>query len=159
MLKKFVFVAVSMVLTAQSVMANDDLAAMVANLDGAKDKSSQVENADLLGQDDVDALMGEKKQDGQDAVAACFRRSGYGGGHGSYSNYNSYSNYGCYNNYSYCAPSYSYNCYSPSYCYTPTTYSCYTPSTYSCYTPVSYCAPVSYNSCYSPCYTSYWGCW
>jgi len=147
MLKKFVFVAISMVMSAQSAMANDDLASMVANLDGAKDKSAQVEDADLLGQDDVDALMGEKKQDGQDAIAACFRRGGYGGGFGSYGGHG---NHNCFNNYSYCAPSFSYNCYSPSFCYTPN---------YSCYAPVNYCTPVSYISCYSPCYTSYWGCW
>lgn len=151
MFKKFVFVAVAMLMAANSVMANDDIASMLANLDGAKDKSVQVEDADLLGQKDVDALLGDDKNDGEEAVAACFRN--YGHSHGSYNNCHSnwYSGYNNYNynynhsSYSYCTPnSYNYNYCAPSYCYTPTTYTCYTPVTYTCYTP---------------CYTSYWGCW
>ena len=139
MFKKFVFVAVSMLMAANSVMANDDITSMLANLDGAKDKSAQVEDADVLGQKDVDALLGEDKNDSEEAVAACFRRFSHGGGYGSYNNHSCYNSYNSYNSYSYCSPyTYNYN-----YCYTPT---------YTCYTPVTY-------SCYTPCYTSYWGCW
>ncbi len=141
MFKKFVFVAVAMVMAANSVMANDDIASMLANLDGAKDKSAQIADADLLGQKDVDALLGEDKEDGEEAVAACFRRYGHSG-HGSYGNYGNYGCYGGYHNNWY-TTSYSYNYCAPTYCYTPVTY---------CYTPVTY-------SCYTPCYTSYWGCW
>ena len=141
MFKKFVFVAVSMFMAANSVMANDDVASMLAKLDGAKDNSAQVKEADLLGQKDVDALLGEDDKDSEEAVAACYRRVSHGGGYGSYSNYGNYNFNSCY---SYCTPytSYSYNYCAPTYCYTPT-YTCYTPT----YT------------CYSPCYTSYWGCW
>ena len=141
MFKKFVFAAVMSFMAVNSVMANDDVASMLAKLEGAKDNSAKVEKTDLLGQKDVDALLGEDDKDSEEAVAACYRRMSHGGCWGSYSgyNYNSYSS--CY---SYCTPytSYSYNYCAPTYCYTPTTY-CYTPS----YT------------CYSPCYTSYWGCW
>lgn len=153
MFKKFVFVAVAMFMAANSVMANDDIAAMLANINGAKDHSAQVKEADLLGQKDVDALLGEDDKDSEEAVAACYRRVSHGGNYGSYSNYNNfnYGNYNCnsYSSYnscnSYCTPytSCSYSYCAPTYCYTPTTYTCYTP-TY---------------SCYSPCYTSYWGCW
>jgi hypothetical protein len=142
MFKKFVFVAVSMLMAANSVMANDDIASMLANLDGAKDKSAQVADADQLGQKDVDALLGEDKEDSEEAVAACFRRYGNSGHHGSYGNYGNYGCYGGYHNNWY-TTSYSYSYCAPTYCYTPVTY---------CYTPVTY-------SCYTPCYTSYWGCW
>ena len=154
MFKKFVFVAVSMFMAANSVMANDDIASMLANIDGAKDNSAQVKEADLLGQKDVDALLGEDDKDSEEAVAACYRRVSHGGGYGSYNNYN----YGSYNNCSYNNYGYNYNsCYSYSTPYTSCSYNycaptyCYTPTTYTCYTPTY--------SCYSPCYTSYWGCW
>jgi len=141
MFKKFVLAAVPAMMIANSLMANDDLLSMVANLDGAKDKQAEVATDDTLGQKDVDALLGEEKSNGDDAVAACFRNSGHGHRYGSYGSYGSYGNYGCYGNYnSYCYPSYStsYSCWSPSYCYTPT---------------YQYTVPVSY-SCYSPCYSS-----
>lgn len=141
MFKKFMFVAFSMLMAANSVKAGDDISAMLANLDGAKGNAAKVEDADLLGQKDVDALLGEEKKDGEEAVAACYRRMSHGGCYGSYSGYSSYNS--CY---SYCSPyTYSYNYCAPS-------YTCYTPVTYTCYTPVTY-------SCYTPCYTSYWGCW
>ena len=156
MFKKFVLAAVPALMIANSLMANDDLLSMVANLDGAKDKQAEVATDDSLGQKDVDALLGEEKSNAEDAVAACFRNSGHGHHYGSYGNYssygsyNSYGNYGCYGNYnSYCYPSYS-----TSYCYPSysTSYSCWSPSY--CYTPTyQYTAPVSY-SCYSPSYTS-----
>ncbi len=148
MFKKFALVAVSVFMAANSVLAGDDIASMLANLDRAKDKSVEVADVDLLGQKDVDALLGEDKKDGDEAVAACFRRHGGYGGHGSYGSYGCYRGY---SNYAYCSP---YTSYSYNYC-APTTY-CYTPS-------YTYCAPVSYTSCYttcySPCYTNYWGCW
>ncbi len=151
MFKKFLSAVVPMMLVATSAFAGDDLLATIANLEGA-DNAAQVEDAETLGQADVDALLGDDDDaSGEEAVAACYRRgfgNSYGsyggyGGYNSYSNYNSYCGYSNYNSYggysSYCSPSYSYN-----YCYTPVTY--------------SYCAPVTY-SCYSPCYNSYWGCW
>lgn len=146
MFKKFALAAFSALMFASNLPAADDLASIIANIDGAKDKAADVAVEDTLGQSDVDALLGDKKSDEKDAVAACYRRFGGGYGH----SYGSYGGYGCYNNYSsystsYCYPSYSsYSCWTPSYCYTPT---------YSCVTP------VSYTTCYSPCYTSYWGCW
>ena len=154
MFKKFLSAVVPMMLVATSAFAGDDLLATIANLEGA-DNAAQVEDAETLGQADVDALLGDDDDaSGEEAVAACFRR-GYGhsyGSYGGYSSYNNCNNYGSYNSYgsyggysSYCSPSYSYNyCYPVQQCYTPVTY--------------SYCAPVSY-SCYSPCYNSYWGCW
>ncbi len=146
MFKKFMFAVAPMVLVASSVLAGDDMLSTIANLDGANDPAA-VEDADTLGQADVDALLGDDDdKNGEEAVAACFRR-GYGhsyGSSGGYNSYNSYNNCGYSSFSSYCSPSYSYN-----YCY----------PVRQCYTPVySYCAPVSY-SCYSPCYTSYWGCW
>ncbi len=150
MFKKFLSAVVPMMLVATSAFAGDDLLATIASLEGA-DNAAQVDDAETLGQADVDALLGDDDDaSGEEAVAACFRR-GFGnsyGSYGGYSGYNSYCgysgyNYNNYNSYggysSYCSPSYSYN-----YCYTPVTY--------------SYCAPVTY-SCYSPCYNSYWGCW
>lgn len=130
MFKKMLFAVVPMLMVASSVMADDDLLTAIASLDADKVAVAAVDDADKLGQADVDALLGDDDADGEEAVAACFRRFGHGCGYGSYS-YRSY-----------------YNCYSPCYSYG---YSCYTPVTYSYYTPVTY-------SCYTPCYTSYWGC-
>ncbi len=143
MFKKFMFAVAPMVLVASSVLAGDDMLSTIANLDGANDTAA-VEDADALGQADVDALLGDDDdKNGEEAVAACFRR-GHGHSYGSYGGYSNYNSYGYSSYSSYCSPSYSYN-----YCY----------PVQQCYTPVySYCAPVSY-SCYSPCYTSYWGCW
>jgi len=149
MFKKFMIAVAPMVLVASSVFAGDDMLSTIANLDGANDAAA-AKDADTLGQADVDALLGEDKDEsGEEAVAACFRRgSGHSyGSYGGYSNYNSYNNYSSYGYRSYCSPSYTYTynyCYPVQQCYTPVSY--------------SYCAPVSY-SCYSPCYTSYWGCW
>ncbi len=134
MLKKILFAVVPMMMVATSVMANDDLLSAVANLDSAADVS-QLDDADVLGQADVDALLGEDEEDGEEAIAACFRRIGFGG-------YGSYGGYSYGGHRSFYSPCYSYG-YS-SFCYTPVTY--------------TYCAPITY-SCYSPCYTSYWGCY
>jgi len=145
MFKKFLIAAVPMILVATSAFAGDDLLSTIANFEGADD-AAQVEDADTLGQADVDALLGEDDdENGEEAVAACFRR-GFGHNYGSYGGYSNFNNNCGYR--SYCAPSFSYSSFN--YCY----------PVQQCYTPVSYsfCAPVSY-SCYSPCYNSYWGCW
>jgi hypothetical protein len=133
MLKKFLFAVAPMMLLASSVMADDSLLSKVANMDlsGANNASAAVEDIDQLGQADVDALLGDGEESGEEAIAACFRRIGYGYG------YRSYRHHGYR---SYCG---SYNYFRPyRHCYTPVTY--YRPAYYSCYTPV---------------YTSYWGCW
>ena len=150
MFKKFMFAVAPMVLVASSAFAGDDMLSTIANLDGANE-AAVVEDADTLGQADVDALLGDDDDEsGEEAVAACFRRGhGHGHGYGSYGGYGGYNSHSNFNSYgghsSYCLPSYSYNyCYPVQQCYTPVSY--------------SFCAPVSY-SCYSPCYTSYWGCW
>jgi hypothetical protein len=136
MLKKILFAVAPMMLIASSVMADDSLLLKVASmdLDGAGSASAQVADADELGQADVDALLGDDEQSGEEAIAACFRRIGYGYGYRSYG-YRSYGYRSCYRSYNY-FPSYNY-------CYRPVTY--------------SYCAPV-YSS-YVPVYSSYWGCW
>jgi hypothetical protein len=128
-------------LVASSVMADDSLLLKVASmdLDGASDATAEVAAADELGQADVDALLGNDENSGEEAIAACFRRIGYGYGYRSYG-YRSYGYRSCYRSYSY-YPTYNY-------CYRPVTYS---------YCAPSYCAPVY--SCYTPVYSSYWGCW
>jgi hypothetical protein len=133
MLKKFIFAVAPMMLVASSVMADDSLLSRVASmdLDGAMSAPTAVEDADELGQADVDALLGDEDDSGEEAIAACFRRIGYGYGH---RGYRSYGHYG-YRSF----------------------YNCYRPYRH-CYTPVySYCRQV-YHS-YAPVYNSYWGCW
>ncbi|WP_044251329.1 hypothetical protein [Rhodopirellula sp. SWK7] len=131
-LPMFLFAGLMMSMTAG---ANDDLLSRLASSE--LDTSAQVESgADIddadLGQADVDALLGEGEEatDSEEAIAACYRRFGRSYGYRSYG----YS-------------SYRYSSY-----YTPTyrTHYHYTPSYY--YTPVTY-------SYYTPVYTSYWGCW
>lgn len=137
MLKKILFAVVPMVLFAGTVSADDDLLAKLANMDDAKIAASVDADADVedgLGQADVDALLGDDDKD-EDAIAACFRRIGYGYGYSSYG----YSNYG-YGSYGYS----SYRCYTPTYTYY--------------HRPVyRYCSPVV--TYYTPVYTSYWGCY
>ncbi len=134
MLKRFLFAVAPMVLVASSVMADDSLLTAVAKMDLAdtQDKVAQADPSEDLGLADVESLLNDGEEaSSEDAIAACFRRIGFGG-------YRSYGyNHCSYNSwYSPCYSSYSY-----SYCQ-PVTYS-YTP----CYTY------------YTPCYTSYWGCW
>ena len=108
-----------MLLVAGSVMADDSLLSRVAtmDLDGANAAVADVE-ADNLGQADVDALLGDDEESSEDAIAACFRRIGWGYGYRS-----------CYRSY--------YNCYRPFYrTYHYPALHCYTPVTYSCYTPI-----------------------
>lgn len=136
MLKRMFFAVAPLMLVASSVMADDSLLLKVASmdLDGASDASAAVADADELGQADVDALLGDDEGSGEEAIAACFRRIGYGYGYRSYG----------YRSYGYRSFYRPYNCYRTySHCYRPVTY--------------SYCAPV-YHS-YTPIYRSYWGCW
>ena len=137
MLKKFLLAVAPMMLVASSVMADDSLLLRVAsmNLDGAQIAQADVEDADELGQADVDALLGDDDESGEEAIAACFRRIGYGYG---YRGYRSYRHYGYRSSYS----RYNYGYRSFGHCYTPH---------YSYYRPV-YCN-------YTPIYSSYWGCW
>jgi hypothetical protein len=101
------------------------------DLDGTMSAPAAVDDADALGQADVDALLGDEENSGEEAIAACFRRIGYGyryRGHRSYSHYGYRSFYNCYRSY------------------------------HHCYTPVySYCRQVYHN--YAPFYNNYWGCW
>ena len=132
MLKKILFAVAPMMLMASSVMADDDLLSKVASMDlsGASNASvAAVASSDDLGQADVDALMGDTEQSGEEAVAASFRRFGHGYRSYGHRYHYGYRNYGWGNHYSY---------------YRPYRHHYYTPVVYSCYTPV---------------YSSYWGCW
>lgn len=132
MLKRILFAVAPMMLVAGSVMADDSLLSKVASMDlnNTKLAAAEVADVDDFGQSDVDALLGDAEENGEEAIAASFRRIGWG--YGYRSSYRS-----CYR------PSYrSYN-YCHNYNYYPS-FRCYTPVTYSCYTPI---------------YRSYWGCW
>lgn len=144
MLKRILFTVAPMVLVASSVTADDNLLAKIALLNGGDMQSTEasLDGPDEMGQNDVDALLGDDEDaSSEDAIAACFRRVGYGYNRHSYrQSYRSYGhNYSCYRptyrHYNYCAP----------------VQRCYTP-VQNCYTPVHY-------QTYTPCYTSYWGCW
>jgi len=138
MLKRFLFAVAPMVLFAGSVMADDSLLSSIAkmNLDGAAGNSAQAEEVDELGQADVEALLGDgEEQSTEEAVAACFRRIGYG--------YRSYGHHGHYGHRSY----YGYRSWR-----SPVYRSYYSYPSLHCYRPVTY-------SYYTPIYTNYWGCW
>lgn len=130
MLKRILFAVAPMMLLAGSVMADDSLLSSIAKMDLNNGNNTQaVEDTDDLGKADVDALLGDGDENSEEAVAACFRRIGYG-----------YRSYGCRSYYGYsnwCSP-----CYRTYYSY---------PARH-CYRPVSY-------SYYTPVYSSYWGCW
>lgn len=134
MLKRFFFAVAPMVLLAGSVVADDSLLSSIAKMDlsGSAGNPTASDDADELGQADVDALLGDDEgQSTEEAVAACFRRIGYGYGYRSYG-YRSYRGYR-----SWCSPVYrTYYSYPSLHCYRPVTYSYYTPV-----------------------YTHYWGCW
>ncbi|TWT93936.1 hypothetical protein [Stieleria varia] len=141
MLKKILFAVVPMLMIAGTVSADNDLLNQLASMNDngiTASAPADVDTDDKLGQADVDALLGDE-DNGEDAVAACFRRVGYGYGR-SYGHSYGYRSYG-----------YS-SCYSPCYSY-------YTPSYYS----YSYCRPTYYYTPvvthYTPVYTSYWGCY
>ncbi|QDV65819.1 hypothetical protein [Crateriforma conspicua] len=118
MLKKILFAVAPMVLFAGNVMADDNLLEMVAKLEASQDDAKVARaDDDLLGQADVDALLGEEGGNDEEAIAACYRR------------YRSYGHFGY--------RSYGYRYYTPvyrSYCYPVVRH--YTPVTYSYYTPV-----------------------
>ena len=135
MLKTVLFAAVAMTLLTftTSVRAEDDLLSEVGNLKASSisDADNTIEEDALAGVD-VDGLASKAgSEKSGEAIEACFRRFGWGGG--------------CYNNYNY-------GCYNYNYCYRPY-FNCYS-SYYSCYRPVCHVRYVSY-----PVYTHYWGCY
>lgn len=136
MLKRILFAVAPIVMFFGTVSADDDLLKSLAAMDtnsvvaSVDTTDAALEDEDDFGQADVDALLGDDDKD-EDAIAACFRRIGYGYG---------YRGYGC-RSYGY---GYSYRCYRPVYNY------CYRPVTYSYYHPVTYHVPV---------YSSYWACY
>jgi len=133
MFKKILLLAVApLALLATSAMASDDVLDQVADLNVASISDASISIDDGLANLDVDSLSdkaGSEKSD--EAVEACFRRFGYGGGYGGYCGYN-YNWYGCY------SPCYSYN-----HCY---------------YQPVVTYRPVYYTTYCYPTF-SYWGCY
>ena len=133
MLKRFFFAVAPLMLIAGTVVADDDLLSAVAKLDADKPNAAETEEMDDLGQADVDALLGEGEEEGEEAIAACFRRIRYGYGYRSFG----------YRSYGHC----SYRFYRPV-CYTSYPSYHYRPVYNTCYT-----------SYYTPIYSSYWGCW
>lgn len=143
MLKRILLTIAPVAMIFGTVSASDDLLNQLASMEMDSIVAVDTDQTDLdlagialededdFGQNDVDALLGEDDKD-EDAIAACFRRVGYGYGR----SYGGYRNYG-----------YSYNYYRPTYSYN---YSCYRPVTYSYHHPVTYHVPV---------YTSYWSCY
>ena len=134
MFKKFMFAMIPMVMLAGSAVGDDDLLSKIGSIDvdSIGNASAQVQEFDL-GNVDVDGLLDGEGEESEDAIAACFRRVGYGYGRSFGRSHYSYNNW-----YSPCYTShYTYSYYRPLYCYQPV-----------CYTPV-----------YTPCYTSYWGCY
>ena len=134
MLKRILFTVIPMVLAVGTVSADDSLLSKLASMNdnGAVESTLDADDSEF-GQSDVDALLGDDENSDDDAIAACFRRIGYG------YNYRPV-HYG-----------YSYN-YGHSYNYG---YSCYRP-VYRTYNYHHVYRPVY--TCYTPIYTSYWGC-
>ncbi|EMI19746.1 signal peptide protein [Rhodopirellula maiorica SM1] len=119
MLNRFFFAVAPMILVASSVMAEDSMLSTIANLD-QNDSIAQADTSDDLGLADVESLLNDgEPQSGEEAIAACFRRIGYGHRHFRYRSYSSWYR-----------PVYHHNCYTPVY----TTHYSYTP-TYTYYTP------------------------
>ncbi len=154
-LKTLLFAVVPVLMISSATFAADDFLSEVADLDVSSivDADNMIEDASLAGLD-IDELASNASTKSEDAIEACFRSFGYGGGCG-YRNYGcnyGYSNYGCYNscyNYNYCQPSY--YCYRPCYTYCqPITYTYCQPVTY------TYCQPVTYST--SVC-SNYCGCY
>ncbi len=146
MLKKsMIALTAPIALIAGTVVADDDMPSVVAELESAGLSSSVVDvrsdpiGRDLSGQADVAALLGDGEESDEDAIAAGYRSfrgvfGGIGGFGGSRNFGRRSSGYGyrgrstsVYRRYSYCSP---------------VVY----------YSPVQYCR-------YTPVYTSYWGCW
>ena len=116
MLKKVLLSVVPMFLLVTMAVAEDDVLKDFAGLDvgSIQDAAISIEGLDLDGLD-VDGLASNAGTDkSDDAIEACFRRFGYGGGH-------------CYNHWGY-GHGYGYGCYThvsyyqPFYCYRPVTY-------------------------------------
>jgi hypothetical protein len=130
MFKKILLALAPLALLATSAMASDDVLDQVADLNVASISDAQISIDDPAAGLDIDGLSEQAgTEKSEEAIEACFRRFGYGGGYGGYCNYNWY---GCYS-----------PCYSYSYCY-------YQP--FVTYRPVyhtTYCYPTF----------SYWGCW
>ena len=130
-----VALAVTVCSLASTVHADDDLLTRLASTE-ASENVVESNEADIdendFGVSDVESLLAEDGEEAssEEAVAACYRRATHSYGYRSYGHRSYYS--------SYYTPRYhhSYSYYSPSYCYTPVTYSYYTPV-----------------------YTNYWGCW
>ncbi|MEM9588595.1 MAG: hypothetical protein AAGA03_15040 [Planctomycetota bacterium] len=137
MLKRILFAAAPLMLIAGSVTADDNLLASIAMLDANTADATMESEAgdDLMGAADVDALLsdGEETSD-EEAIAACFRRIGFGYGYGGYRGYRGYRGFNSWH-----SPIYrGYN-----HCHYPV---------------VRHYRPISY-SCFTPVYSSYWGCW
>lgn len=143
MFKRILFAMLPLVVVAGAASADDDLLTKLAQMDDnaiTATAEMSTDTDDELGQADVDALLGDDDKD-EDAVAACFRRVGFGYGYGS-------------SRYGYGSSRYGYSSYTSyrHYRYTPTCYS------------YSYVRPVTYHytpviTHYTPVYTSYWGCY
>jgi hypothetical protein len=115
MFKRFLFALVPMALMATSVLAEDDL--LDLSQDQITDAEIEIEVAGL-GDLDVDQLGADAGRESTDeAIEACFRRFGYGGGY-RYWHYRPcyYPTY----SYSYCHPVY--YSYRPVYHYVPRYY-------------------------------------
>jgi hypothetical protein len=124
MLKRILFAVAPMMLLAGSVVADDSLLSSIAKMDLKNGNNATMGDTDDLGQADVDTLLGDGEENSEEAIAACFRRIGYG-----YRSFGCRSYYGyrswrspCYRTY------YSYpalNCYRPVYRYYTPIYSSY----------------------------------
>lgn len=120
MLKRILFAVIPMVLAVGTVSADDNLLSKLASMNdnGAVESTMDFDESEF-GKADVDALLGDDEESGDEAIAACFRRIGYG-----------YSYRPAYYGYNYC---YGYNYYRPY--YHTYSYRVYRP-VYSCYTPI-----------------------
>jgi hypothetical protein len=133
MFKNVILALVPLVMLGSQAMASDDLLNELANSKGENiaDASIEVEEFDL--DLDVDELAESAGTESEDAIEACFRRFGFGGGYG-------YGRRG----YGYGGWGYGYR---PIY------------NHYRCYRPL-FCGPIyrTYHSYCAP-YVNYWGCY
>jgi hypothetical protein len=139
MFKNLLLALAPLALLVTSAVASDDVLDDVAGLNVASISDAQISIDDGTAGIDIDGLSEKVGEKSEQAVEACFRRFGYGGGYGGgYCGYNSY-NYGCYGSYNYCySPCYSYN--------------------YVAYQPCVTYRPVYYTTYCQPAF-SYWGCY
>ena len=82
MLKRILFAVVPMALVAGSVFAEDDLLTQLANENSESVTAVDVDDDVELGKADVDALLGDKEESDEEAIAACYRRMSYGSSYG-----------------------------------------------------------------------------